>query len=136
MILLGKNPGMVQTNANVEISPEIKQDEYLLSSVLKRARIIERIPEVVETEFIKMNTDVALTKVQESRDFSDRSIIPSTSGREMSENDGLVYIAGYLAKKMLRNIHTLVDIHTKLKKPLLYIITTFHPGFKVCHLVA
>lgn len=39
MILLGQNPGIVRTNSNVETSPELEQEEYLLVSALQQAHI-------------------------------------------------------------------------------------------------
>lgn len=92
MILLGKNPGLVQTHSNVDTSPGIQNDQFLLATAIKHAKLGDiNIPELEITALPhdRIETD----------DMSSSSGSSFLSGREESEKDGLSYIAGYLAKK-------------------------------------
>lgn len=92
MILLGKNPGVVQTNANVPTNEEVAE-EFILNDVLKQAEVktnlkmeeMEYLPEddISESDTSSITTEPTL----------DNSI------QAFTEKDGLVYIAGYLARK-------------------------------------
>ena len=91
MILLGKNPGLVQKNCNVDISEELEGDDFLTTHALKRANIKSlHIPDTPE----------------QPEDISDRDINSASSScmtfsiqRQESEEDGELYLAGYLARK-------------------------------------
>lgn len=94
MILLGKNPGLVTVNANTQ---ESAVEDYLLASALKQATMGD----------IEIEKDYCIHKSSDSTIKTTR--IPSSSSRstdslesneaEDSERDGLIYIAGFLAKK-------------------------------------
>lgn len=88
MILLGKNPGIVQDHTNTQILPNMKEDEYILANTVKRAKIPVYISPINE---------------EDANNSSDTSISPSTSSTDSSkiasEKDGLLYIAGFIAKK-------------------------------------
>ncbi|KAJ8912457.1 hypothetical protein NQ315_002823 [Exocentrus adspersus] len=91
MILLGKNPGLVQKQTNVQVEEE---NEFLLTTAIKKARIqCSNIPE----------PDQGISTIEEiGSEISEGSFTSSSesSATNISEKDGLIYIAGYLAKKM------------------------------------
>lgn len=89
MIILGKNPGVVQKNTNVQGEQD---EEFLLSSALNKAGIKAtiNIQELSNPE--ESDTD----KFSET---SSTSSSMSASLNKICEKDGLVYIAGFLARK-------------------------------------
>lgn len=92
MVLLGKNPGIVQKNANVHLTAETETEEYLLASALQKANIESKIPMEYYGE---SNCD---QNIEVSSDTSSSSSM-SNSLKNTSEKDGIVYLAGYLARK-------------------------------------
>lgn len=103
MILLGKNQGIVQSHSNVTIPSEMNE-EYLVASALKQAHI-----NVVNVEKPTDEKDV-----QEDDSASSSSTFSLERG--MAEKDGLIYIAGYLAKKHLNEYPELGDYTYKSKE--------------------
>ena len=95
MILLGKNPGLVQKSANVGIPVECEDDSYVLAAALKRANI-ENI-QITEPQPVNVEDDASSTN-------SPTGSISSTSA---AEKDGLLYVAGYLAKNFLKEYSSL-----------------------------
>ncbi|KAJ8938914.1 hypothetical protein NQ314_011290 [Rhamnusium bicolor] len=95
MILLGKNPGMVHTHSNVVTPIGTEKEEYLLASAMKQAKIGNITIEKPEN----MLEDVADSSPSSSSTSSGMSSV----SRMASEKDGLLYIAGYLAKKHLKD---------------------------------
>ncbi|KAJ8966380.1 hypothetical protein NQ314_003556 [Rhamnusium bicolor] len=95
MILLGKNPDMVHTHSNVVTPIGTEKEEYLLASAMKQAKIgnitIEKTENILE--------DVA----DSSSSLSSTSSSMSSVSRTASEKDELLYIAGYLVKKHLKD---------------------------------
>ena len=91
MILLGKNPGIVQTNSNVETSPELEQEEYLLVSALQQAHI----------ETLQLPEPHNIVNIAQSESSASSGSTIMSSEKDASEKDGLIYIAGYLGKRHL-----------------------------------
>lgn len=88
MILLGKNPGMVQKNPNTQqLLKETEQEEFILANALKHASI-DSLKQIVP----KDTSDEELSEIS-STTSSDMST------KQIYEKDGLIYIAGYLARK-------------------------------------
>lgn len=93
MILLGKNPGLVTANSNVETSLGIQNEEYLLATALKQAKLGNI--EIAE----ESSNDHLRDRIDSESTTSSSSIHSKDSLKGESEKDGLAYIAGYLAKK-------------------------------------
>lgn len=91
MILLGKNPGMVQKNANVQLNKETEQEEFILACALKKASI----PPSNIAEVKDISDDISEISSETSSQTSS-----STLTTNIHEDDGLIYIAGYLARKL------------------------------------
>lgn len=93
MLLLGKNPGIVHCHANVETSPGIEDNYYVLAAALKQAKI-------GDLKIAAVESSKNLNDTMESESTTSSSSISSyLSEKHQSEKDGLSYIAGYLAKK-------------------------------------
>lgn len=94
MILLGKNPGLVTIHSNIQDSPGLAEEDYLLASVIKQAKLgnIQIKKDVCEISGLDENIDTQSST-------SSSSFSSSTSDKNESERDGLIYIAGFLAKK-------------------------------------
>ncbi|KAB0805345.1 hypothetical protein PPYR_02315 [Photinus pyralis] len=91
MILLGKNPGMVQTHSNVEIPKEM-DGEYLMAAAVKQAQL----KNLVVTE----PSSTEETELNES--FSSESTASDAPLRKSwVEDDGTQYLAGFIAKKFI-----------------------------------
>jgi hypothetical protein len=91
MILLGKNPGIVQAHANVQSLPGMEEEQYLVTKAFQQAKIGElpvKEPEVLEKEMFDVTSNTSFN-----------STASTVSMINVTEKDGLLYVAGYLAKK-------------------------------------
>jgi len=114
-VILGKNPGIVQVNANTESQTP---DEYLLSSLFKKTGV-NIMDSIMECELIDDG--------EEYRIFDEvNAPIPNDGEQQSSqmEDDGLLYVAGWLAKKF-KKTHNLGDYTYKLKIDHSYTNTTW-----------
>lgn len=100
MILLGKNPGIVQMHTNNQSCSEA-DTEYLLINALKKA-YIKNIP------FDQpINDDLADHVNDESICSSSSSMSSARTQQDIIEKNGLTYIAGSLAKQKLKTYSNL-----------------------------
>lgn len=106
MILLGKNPGLVQKQTNVMVEEE---NEFLLTLALKKAKIqCDTVPQPhLESVVEDTGSDISLASSSSSS---------TTSATNLPEKDGLIYIAGYLAKKFKEKYPTLGEYSYKTKE--------------------
>lgn len=95
MIILGKNPGLVSSHSNIEGSPGIEHEEYLLANALKQAELGSI---TIPAESFEDQPEDRLFDSESTTSSS--SIHSKDNLKEESEKDGLAYIAGYLAKKL------------------------------------
>lgn len=98
MILLGKNPGVVQSHTNVQHHESSREEYFIVSQAFTKAQI-ER-PVLTDPRCSELPDDLSET----SSSTSTSSLTPQTSQftsniEKMSESDGLMYVAGYLARK-------------------------------------
>lgn len=82
MIILGKNPGVIQRQTN---TIDADQDEFIVAKALNKAQIT-----IPESSCLPAELH---TKDLENEQISHAEIV------QQSEEDGLEYIAGYIAKK-------------------------------------
>lgn len=97
MILLGKN-SLLSKSTNISL---LEETEFLFASVIKTASLNVSIESTIATEFLQDNEECC-----EDLDKESSSFITSTNNShlripiyQISEKDGLQYIAGYIAKK-------------------------------------
>lgn len=95
MILLGKNPGIVQSHINSQSESNEGNEQYILADALKRAKIECSKEDKPQDDFEKFPDQASNTSSGTTSTLSavSENIVPN------SERDGLFYIAGYLAKK-------------------------------------
>ncbi|EFN62483.1 Transposable element P transposase, partial [Camponotus floridanus] len=91
MIILGKNPGIVQKNLN---TVEATHDEYMFVKAMEEAHIS------IQTE----NIELPVQENSDTESFSSTSTSPAGNQRTIIltcvlEKDGLKYLAGWIAKK-------------------------------------
>lgn len=104
MIILGKNPGVIQAQMNtIDVDP----DEYVIAKAFEKAKVT-----ISETD-CESHDQVNC----ETNNIDATSVTPSTSNptTQLSEQDGLSYIAGYIAKKF-REEHPHLGDYTYKKK--------------------
>lgn len=106
MILLEKNPGLVQKQTNVQVEEE---NEYLLTRAIKKARI--QCSNIPEPDQDTQTFEETKSGISEARCSSSSA----SSGSNIAEKNGLIYIAGYF-----ESIPILENTHMK---------------FSICHLV-
>ena len=106
MILLGKNPGIVQRNTNVAIE---KDGNYLLSTAFKKASLtkFKVTPPILEDRPGETDLEQATCSPSTSSASSNSLEDIHVFSRPDSENDGLLYVAGYLARKFQTKYSTL-----------------------------
>jgi len=95
MIILGKNPGVIINNSNTH---EVDPDDFLTAKIVKTAEVtlpIETVPE-------------------ENLGYSFESIAsPRTDTENIIEEDGIEYLAGWVARKYKRDFPDLAEVqHT------------------------
>ncbi|KAH0815893.1 hypothetical protein GEV33_006898 [Tenebrio molitor] len=111
MIFLGKNPGITQSHVNIELQQEEIKEEFLLAKAFKQAKTINfTVTEPLGIEEIPDDSSSTSTSTTSS---------VSRSGRA-SVSDGLIYLAGFLAKQNLTK-HPYLGTFTHTTKDL-----TFH----------
>lgn len=102
MMILGKNPGLVQSNTN---TVDRAQEEFIVAKVLKSVEVSEEIPKMLVAE--DTNTDT-LSDCSGSSSF--------LSNEKLSERDGLQYLAGWVAKKHKKEFPNLGNHTYQLKQ--------------------
>jgi hypothetical protein len=118
MILLGKNPGILNSKVNTE---EKVIEEYIYTKVLETAKI------TIATE--EIHDDV--NELQSSSSFSSVSSCTSKDRSDFKEDaeetadDALEYIAGYLAKKYKTGLPNLGDYTYKMSTDHYYSIPSW-----------
>lgn len=104
MIVLGKNPGVVQEKVNIQTQVETNNppEEYLLAKVLRDAKL----------EVAVQKDEVSC--LDETQQSSDTSVSSNSSLSSLTENesDGFQYLCGWLARKF-KNKHPEMGKYTK-----------------------
>ena len=110
MIILGKNPGIVQKQAN---TVDVDAGEYLIAKALNKANIT-----VTESS----------SPLSESETVYENNLQPESSTinvTNQSEEDGLMYVAGYVAHKFRDKYPDLGDHTNKLQVQHDYLLPTW-----------
>lgn len=115
MIILGKNPGILNTEVNTE---DKSPDEYILAKVVNTAEINLHYPDTPNIILENYNSDdqsddsssVLSSETCDSTSISKDHLLGETAG------DALTYIAGYLAKKHKEKFSHLGDYTYKRKE--------------------
>jgi len=104
IIVLGKNPGVVQDKLNIETPQEkLNLEEYLVANVIATADV--NIP------FNNEENDLSDSSLSSSESSSTQNNLPTTN-----EEDGFIYLCGWLARKF-KNKYPHLGCYTKDKKP-------------------
>jgi len=103
--VLGKNPGVVQDKLNIETPQEkLNLEEYLVANVIATADV-NIIP------FNNEENDFSDSSLSSSESSSTQNNLPTTN-----EEDGFIYLCGWLARKF-KNKYPHLGCYTKDKKP-------------------
>lgn len=103
MIILGKNPGIVQQNLN---TVEATHDKYMFATAMKEANISAKIKNMPPIAQDSTNRDSDIDSFSSS----------SASALEnedtcILESDGFTYLAGWIAKKVHQKYPYLIRIN-------------------------
>lgn len=90
MIILGKGPGMVQSNLNTE---DKSDEDFIVAKVLKETGAVEDQENATNVDTIDMESD-STSSTASCRQLK-RPIIEISEG---CEKDGVKYLAGFIAK--------------------------------------
>lgn len=104
---MGKNPGIVQKNTNVPIE---EGTNYLLSTAFKKAALtrFNLPPPISEDSAIQVQDELEqATCLSTTSGSSSSSAEVQVFNKPDSENDGLMYVAGFLARKFQAKYPTL-----------------------------
>jgi len=106
LIVLGKNPGVVQEKLNIEIKHDATDvEEYLVANV-------------IATADIKINFDYEENndELSDSSLSSSESLSATNNLQNNSEEDGFIYLCGWIARKF-KNKYPYLGNYTKDTKP-------------------
>lgn len=106
IIVLGKNPGVIQEKLNIEMNHDVTDvEEYLVANVMATANIN------INLDYEENNAELSDSSLSSSESLSATNDLQNNS-----EEDGFIYLCGWLARKF-KNKYPYLGNYTKDTKP-------------------